>query len=221
MTGESAAQCPRSALGYTARRCGEAEPALVVEGYATFHRRGLAAISPVATGEGIAPVSDRLAQSSPCSVRPDACALRMPYSFASRLHQSGSSATGRTDSPLPKVERDRLAERRKSGGTQEHAASALCQRWCGRIVRDSIGLAADAHLAENGSPWVRGSINRRGFQVKAGVAELVGGIFRGAAARDGKGWTLVMSDRFSGKVCPSPSGFKPAVARGSWADINR
>ncbi|WP_210258454.1 hypothetical protein, partial [Rhizobium skierniewicense] len=28
----------RSALGYTARRCGEAEPALVVRGYATPHR---------------------------------------------------------------------------------------------------------------------------------------------------------------------------------------
>ena len=133
MTGESPAQWPRSALGYTARRCGEAEPALVVEGYATFHHRGLAAISPVATGEGIAPVSDRLAQSPPCSIRPDACALRMPYGFVSRLHQSGSSATGRTDSPPPMVERDRLAERRKSGGTQEHAASAPRHQWCGQI----------------------------------------------------------------------------------------
>ena len=47
---ESPAQSPRSALGYTARRCGEAEPALVVKGYANLHCRGPAANPPAATG---------------------------------------------------------------------------------------------------------------------------------------------------------------------------
>lgn len=130
----------------------------------------------------------------------------MPDGFVSRLHQSGSSATGRTDSPLPMVVRDRMAERRKSGGTQEHAASALCQRWCGRIVRDSIGQQPRFHLAENGSPQIRALINRRGFQAKAGVAELAGGISFDAAARNGEGLDLGHVRPVFRQGLPSPSG---------------
>ncbi|KIQ03621.1 hypothetical protein RU07_06215 [Agrobacterium tumefaciens] len=87
-------------------------------------------------------------------------------------------------------------------------------------MRDSIGQQPVFHLAENGSPWVRALINRRGFQAREGVAELAGGIFRDAAARYGKGWTLVMSDRFSGKVRPRHPGTASHGKR-SWADTNR
>ena len=69
-----------------------------------------------------------------------------------------------------------------------------------------IGLAADAHLAENGSPWVRALINRRGFQETAGVAELAGGIFRGVAARNGEGLDLGHVRPVFRQGSPSPSG---------------
>ena len=130
----------------------------------------------------------------------------MPYGFVKRLHQSGSAATGRTDSPLPMVERDRMAERRKSGGTQEHAASAPHHLWRGRIVRDSIGFIGGCTPCGERIARVRALINRRGFRAKAGVAELAGGIFRDAAARNGEGLDLGHVRPVFRQGLPSPSG---------------
>jgi hypothetical protein len=75
------AHCVRSALGYTARRCGEAEPALVVKGYATFHCRGPAANPPGGNGWRATPVSDRLVLPSRCSNRIDMPALNALTGF--------------------------------------------------------------------------------------------------------------------------------------------
>ncbi len=95
---ESPAQSPRSALGYTARRCGEAGPALVVKGYANLHHRGLVAISPVVREKGQRRF--RIGWRNPSTVRIGPLCLG-PQTFEGcgvGSRRSGASATGCTDS---------------------------------------------------------------------------------------------------------------------------
>ena len=69
MTRESPAQLPRSALGYTARRCGEAGPALVARRLRILFVIGVEQRSPRWDGRKVAAVSDRLSQPFQCPDR--------------------------------------------------------------------------------------------------------------------------------------------------------
>ncbi len=70
MTRESPAQLLRSALGYTARRCGEAGPALVGERLRILFAIGVEQQSPRRHGRRATPVSDRPVSSSRCPTWP-------------------------------------------------------------------------------------------------------------------------------------------------------
>jgi hypothetical protein len=70
MTRESPAQLSRSALGYTARRCGEAGPALVGERLRILFAIGVEQQSPRRHGRRTTPVSDRPVSSSRCPTWP-------------------------------------------------------------------------------------------------------------------------------------------------------
>jgi hypothetical protein len=160
---ESPAQSPRSALGYTARRCGEAGPALVVKGYANLHHRGLAAISPVVRERGSAgfgPAGATLLPSA--SAR---CALaRKPLKVAVLGH--GGPVRPPPGVPTAHrllVERDREeleAKVRRYTGTRCICPAPEMVR-TDRLEKHRPGLA-DADLAKNGSTLPRASINRRG-----------------------------------------------------------
>ncbi|WP_432354084.1 hypothetical protein RMR16_001775 [Agrobacterium sp. rho-13.3] len=146
------------------------------------------------------PVADRLALSSRCP--------------------KGLTAAGCTDSSSSCGRTRPSGERRKSGGTQEHAASAPHRSDTARTDRedDPQPLVQRDVFAKNGS--ILPPLDyRRGSKSKADGAELAGGVLEtGYCHPDGKGWTLIMSDRFSGKVFPSPSGI---ASHGKWIAVRQ
>jgi hypothetical protein len=118
------AQFSRSALGYTARRCGEAGSALVGGRLRILLVIGVEQQSPRRQREEGDAVSDR-----PCRL-PDArpgCVdgvVRLNHSLKLPFPVPGASSPGVPTAHRPLVERDHQGLKRKSGGTQEDAASA-------------------------------------------------------------------------------------------------
>ncbi len=144
-------QWPRSALGYTARRCGEAGPALMGERLRNLLTIGVEQQSPRRQREERDTVSDR------------------PVSF-SRCPK-GLTAAGCTDSSSSSGRTRPWGERRKSGGTQEHAAPAPHRCETARTDRKAFAAAImDAaspceKRIDPPAPWIIGAgANRRQVQ---------------------------------------------------------
>ncbi len=152
----------------------------------TFRSRGRAAISPAATG------GERHRFRTDRCHSPDARPSRRVYR---QLIVLRSNATMRIEAKV-----------RRYTGTRCICSAPEMVR-TDRKGRTWPGLAG-AELAENGS--ILPPLDyRRGSKSKADAAELAGrASSNGVRHPDGKGRTLTMSDRFSGKASPlSPSGF--------------
>ena len=143
MTGESPAQCPRSALGYTARRCGEAGPALVARRLRILFAIGVEQRSPRWDGRKAAAVSDRLSQPFQRPDRPGmVLAAKHRFGFCGGSWRSGSPATGCTDSssaPGRTRPQGLEAKVRRYTGTR-CICPALSMRQRGRTARDAHAM---------------------------------------------------------------------------------
>ncbi|WP_421363883.1 hypothetical protein [Agrobacterium rosae] len=191
----------------------------MVKAYANLHHRGLAAISPVVREKGQRRFRTGWRNLSTVRIGP-LCLARKPLKVAVSGHGGPARPPpGVPTAHRPPVERDREvleAKVRRYTGTRCICPAPEMVR-TDRWEKHRPGLAG-ADLAENGSTLSRASINRRGSGRRQMWPNWQAGCFsnEAPAARKVKGRTLNMSDRFSGKVSPLPSGTRQPWQEDRW-----